>query len=100
MSNYMNLALSRWDRVFLFADGVLRFRPNPTEDRPHRKGSKAGRPSKYGNPNGHVRKCAKQYLDGFYGELSCDEVAYKERIGNESFRTTVCKIKVERRTKA
>ncbi len=96
----MNLALSLGERRSLFLDHVLRFRPFWVDEPEPRKGSRAGRPSKYGNPNGHLRKVAKQFVAGVYGAKTVDEVARDERVGYESLKASIWKVRDDQKKEA
>ncbi len=82
------LALSRWNRVVLFADKVLGFRPTIEEPPPGKKSAKSA---------GLVKKTAFDFIAGKFGEKSLDEVAIANGLNYDSFKSTVWKIRSERR---
>lgn len=86
------LALSQWERVCFYADGVLGFRPGSgnerldvIEDLP--------RVRKLSLPRGHVKAIAEKFIAGGYGSLTANDVAAEERLDSESFKQRIWQLR-------
>lgn len=86
------LALTPWDRVVLFADEILAFRPGSAPaGEVGGKNYRRKRTSKYGR----IRGAARDFLDSRTG-LTMTEFANDKNLDYESFKAAVWKLRRER----